>query len=105
MINEIKNRFGQLIADKNWKILKSELSDLEPFQIAEAIGELPKSDRTIPFRLLSRESAKETFKHLSHDQREEIIDGLAAHIDKMTDLLNDLIPTTARRFSKSCPAK
>ena len=37
MINEIKNRFGQLIADKNWKILKSELSDLEPFQIAEAI--------------------------------------------------------------------
>lgn len=52
MINEIKNRFGQLIADKNWKILKSELSDLEPFQIAEAIGELPKSDRTIPFRLL-----------------------------------------------------
>ena len=105
MINEIKNRFGQLIADKNWKILKSELSDLEPFQIAEAIGELPKSDRTIPFRLLSRESAKETFKHLSHDQREEIIDGLAAHIDKMTDLLNDLDPDDRTAFFEELPGE
>ena len=105
MINEIKNRFGQLIADKNWKILKSELSDLEPCQIAEAIGELPKSDRTIPFRLLSRESAKETFKHLSHDQREEIIDGLAAHIDKMTDLLNDLDPDDRTAFFEELPGE
>ena len=105
MINEIKNRFGQLIADKNWKILKSELSDLEPFQITEAIGELPKSDRTIPFRLLSRESAKETFKHLSHDQREEIIDGLAAHIDKMTDLLNDLDPDDRTAFFEELPGE
>ena len=105
MINEIKNRFGQLIADKNWKILKSELGDLEPFQIAEAIGELPKSDRPIPFRLLSRESAKETFKHLSHDQREEIIDGLAAHIDKMTDLLNDLDPDDRTAFFEELPGE
>lgn len=106
MINEIKNRFGQLIADKNWKILKSELGDLEPFQIAEAIGELPKSDRTIPvFGLLSRESAKETFKHLSHDQREEIIDGLAAHIDKMTDLLNDLDPDDRTAFFEELPGE
>ena len=94
-----------MIADKNWKILKSELSDLEPFQIAEAIGELPKSDRTIPFRLLSRESAKETFKHLSHDQREEIIDGLAAHIDKMTDLLNDLDPDDRTAFFEELPGE
>ena len=54
MINEIKNRFGQLIADKNWKILKSELSDLEPFQIAEAIGELPGRFRSDCFRASRR---------------------------------------------------
>lgn len=55
--------------------------------------------------LLSRESAKETFKHLSHDQREEIIDGLAAHIDKMTDLLNDLDPDDRTAFFEELPGE
>lgn len=105
MINEITDRFGQLIADKNWKILKGELGRLEPFQIAEIIGELPRQYRTIPFRLLSRESAKETFKHLSHDQREEIIDGLAVHIDKVTDLLNDLDPDDRTAFFEELPGE
>ena len=55
--------------------------------------------------MLSRESAKETFKHLSHDQREEIIDGLAAHIDKMTDLLNDLDPDDRTAFFEELPGE
>lgn len=35
MMNEITNRFEQLIESRSWKIAKQELATLEPFQIAE----------------------------------------------------------------------
>ena len=42
MMNEITNRFEQLIESRSWKIAKQELATLEPFQIAEIIGALSK---------------------------------------------------------------
>ena len=54
MMNEITNRFEQLIESRSWKIAKQELATLEPFQIAEIIGALSKPDRILLFRLLSR---------------------------------------------------
>ena len=54
MMNEITNRFEQLIESRSWKIAKQELATLEPFQIAEIIGALSKPDRILLFRLLSQ---------------------------------------------------
>lgn len=102
-MNEIKIRFQQLIEDKSWKTVKQELGNLEPFQIAEIIGNLSKSDQIILFRLLSRETAKETFQHLSHDEQEGIIEGLAANINKLTGLLNDLDPDDRTAFFEELP--
>lgn len=102
-MNEIKIRFQQLIEDKNWKTVKKEFNNLDSVQIAEIIAELSKSERTIIFRLLPRELAKETFKHLSHDEKEDIIQGLVANVNKLTNLLNDLDPDDRTAFFEELP--
>lgn len=102
-MNELSIRLQQLIQKRSWKILKQELNHLDPIQIAEAIGELKRSQRTILFRILSRELAKETFQRLSHDEQEEIIKGLATHIHKVTGLLNDLDPDDRTAFFEELP--
>lgn len=102
-MNEIKILFQQLIEKKSWKFIKQELSNLEPFQIAEIIGHLSKSDQIILFRLLSREVAKETFQHLSRLEQESIIEGLAANVGKLAGLLNDLDPDDRTAFFEELP--
>ena len=74
MMNEIRMLFQSLIENKNWKVLKEELNNFEPVQIAEVIEDLSQTDQIILFRLLSREQAKETFQYLSHDEQEDIIE-------------------------------
>lgn len=104
-MNEIKANFRLLITEKNWKGIKNELTRYEPFEIAEIIGELEKADRIILFRLLSRTIAKETFQHLSHQEQEEIISGLAANVKELTGLLNDLDPDDRTAFFEELPGK
>ncbi len=104
-MNEIRNRLQQLIEDRNWIDLKLELVNLEPFQIAELIDNLPKSDLILFFRLLSRKQAKEVFQHLSHDEQEDVIEGMAANVNMLTGLLNDLDPDDRTAFFEELPGK
>ena len=104
-MNEIKNYLLRLFEEKNWKVLKRELNDLEPLQIAEAIEDLPKSDQIVLFRLLSRKLAKETFQYLSHEEQEDIIEGLATNKDRIAALLNDLDPDDRTAFFEELPGK
>ena len=103
MNNEIQTHFLQLIENKSWKIVKQELTNFEPFQIAEIIGSLPKSDQIVLFRLLSREQAKETFQHLSYEEQEDIIESLANNVSKLSTLLNDLDPDDRTAFFEELP--
>lgn len=104
-MNEIKAHFHELIEEKSWKALKTELNELEPLQIAEVIEALSKSDEIFVFRLLPRERAKETFQYLSHDIQEEIIEGLATYSNKITSLLNDLDPDDRTAFFEELPGE
>jgi len=103
MNNEIQTHFLQLIEDKSWKNVKQELTNIEHFQIAEIIGSLPKSDQIILFRLLSREQAKETFQHLTHEDQEDIIESMANNVHKLSTLLNDLDPDDRTAFFEELP--
>jgi magnesium transporter len=104
-MTETKIHFQELIEAKSWRAVKQELAHLEPFQIAEVIECLSKPDQIILFRLLSREMAKETFQHLSHEEQEDIIEGMAVNINKMTDLLNDLDPDDRTAFFEELPGE
>lgn len=104
-MNEIKDRIQQLIEEKRWKLVKQELGNLEPFQIAEIFDDLSESDQIILFRILPREPAKETFQHLSHNEQENIIEALAANVSRVTGLLNDLDPDDRTAFFEELPGK
>lgn len=100
-MNELRIHIEELIKSKSWKIVKNEVGNLEPHQVAEIIESLSKSDRIILFRLLPRELAKEAFQHLSHNEQEDIIEGLAANVEKLASLLNDLDPDDRTAFLKN----
>ena len=102
---EIKLNFQELIENKDWKTIKRELNEHESFQIAEIIDDLPEEDDVILFRLLTREQAKETFQYLSHEKQEQIIEGLAHNITKITSLLNDLNPDDRTAFFEELPGE
>ena len=104
-MNEIKAYFHDLIESKSWKILKEELNNLDPIQIAEIIEELSKTDKIIVFRLLPREIAKETFQHLEHDIQEELIEAMATNSSRITSLLNDLDPDDRTAFFEELPGE
>mgnify|MGYP000902758395 FL=1 len=95
--------FQQHVENKNWKLIKEKLTELDPFQIAQIISELSKTDQIILFRLLSREAAKDVFQHLSYDEQESIISGLASNPQKLTGLLNDLDPDDRTAFFEELP--
>ena len=97
--------FHELIEKKEWKVLKQELETLEPFYIAEIIEDLDKTDFIFLFRLLPRRKAKETFQYLSHEQQEDIIEGLANNRTQIASLLNDLDPDDRTAFFEELPGQ
>ncbi|MCL1933718.1 MAG: magnesium transporter [Candidatus Azobacteroides sp.] len=104
-MDEIKTHFGELLENKDWKALKRELHLLEPLQVAEILENVSKTDQLVLFRLLPRQSAKDTFQILSHDEQEDIITGLASHTNIITGLLNDLDPDDRTAFFEELPGK
>lgn len=101
----IERHIRQLIKEGDWKTLKIELNELLPFDVASIIAALESDERVVLFRLFSREQAKEVFKLLSHEEREEIIDGLAQHMGKLSNLLNDLDPDDRTAFFEELPGE
>lgn len=97
--------FQELIEAKQWKKLRDEIIVLDPFQIAEIIEELSDQEDIILFRLLPRELAKETFQYLTHNKQEQIIEGLAQNVSKLSSLLNDLDPDDRTAFFEELPGQ
>lgn len=102
---EIGVRLQQLLNEKSWKVIKQEVSLLDPVQLSEVIETLPRQDRVVLFRIVPRSLAKETFQRLSHDEQEDIIEGLAANAHKLTALLNDLDPDDRTAFFEELPGE
>ena len=97
--------FEELIEQRDWNTLRRELKEMEPLDIAEIIEELSEKEDIILFRLLSREEAKNTFQHLSHDKQEQIVEGLAKNANRLSALLNDLEPDDRTAFFEELPGK
>jgi magnesium transporter len=104
-MTEIAVNFQELIEEKQWKRLRDEIIQLDPYLIAEVIEELSDEDDVIVFRLLPRDLAKDTFQHLNHDKQEEIIEGLALNVSKLSSLLNDLDPDDRTAFFEELPGQ
>lgn len=104
-MTETLNRIQELIDERQWLSLRDTLSELEPFEISEIIEELDEDDGIIAFRLLSRESAKETFQHLPIENQESVIKVFAKNVSRLSNLLNDLEPDDRTAFFEELPGE
>ncbi len=102
---EMIEKFHELIALREWKILRQELSTIEEINIAEIIEELTEGEDIVVFRLLSSKQAKNTFQFLSHEKQEQIIEGLARNSTRLSALLNDLDPDDRTAFFEELPGQ
>ncbi len=96
--------FQELIDQREWKNLREELKKLDPADIAEIIEALKREgDDIILFRLLPRETARETFFRLEYDKQEELLEGLADRKHLLAELLNDLAPDDRTALFEELP--
>lgn len=105
MVEEHKEMMLSLIEKEDWKGLKKEVDSLEPFQVKEVFEGVSLRDKIIIFRLLNKEQTRDVFKLLSHDEQQEIIEGLAENANKIAKLLNDIDPDDRTAFLEELPAE
>lgn len=94
-----------LIEKKNWKDLKNQLNKLETFNLTESIHLLDTNEQVILFRLFTRTQAKQVFENISHQEQQEIIEGLAKYRNVLSNLLNDLDPDDRTAFFEELPGE
>lgn len=95
----------RLIRKKEWKALRIAMHELDHLQLAEVINRGSEFESVVLFRFLSREQAKEVFQELSHEKQEAILEGLAQHASRVSDLLNDMEPDDRTAFLEELPGK
>ncbi|MGM0649346.1 MAG: magnesium transporter [Bacteroidota bacterium] len=104
-MTETITHFQELIEEKQWKTLRTELSELSPAHLAEIIEEAEDPEDVILFRLLPKELSKDTFQNISYEKQEQIIMELAQNAHKVASLLNDLDPDDRTAFFEELPGE
>lgn len=108
MIQDVKDiieRLLPIIEKEEWKQLKSEIESLDPILVSESFEAFSERDKLIIFRLLDPQQTKIVFKQLSHEEQEEIIEGLAENANRITRLLNDIEPDDRTAFLEELPGE
>lgn len=100
---DTKTNFLELIENKDWKLAKRSLNELEVNEIAQALDNAPKLEKIILFRLLTRKRAKTVFKLLSPTNQLTIIKALQEKPNKLANLLNDIEPDDRTSFFQGLP--
>ena len=100
-----KNGLVGLIKNKEWKLLKKEIEELDSVQVAEMFEKIEGRDKLIIFRLLNNQQTKDVFKQLSHNEQQEIIEGLAENANRITKLLNEIEPDDRTAFLEELPGE
>lgn len=90
----------ELLESREYKLLKEELENFYPVDIAEFLEEVEEKQVLIVFRLLDKENAAETFSYMNSDMREKLINALTdseleevmeeMYLDDAVDVLEEL---------------
>lgn len=117
-INEIRNDFtpdfeilNEMLENKQILKLKTELSEMNEYDVASFIEELDDEKIILVFRLLKKDVASEVFAYLPSDTQEHIIERIndtdlreiidALFVDDVVDLLEELPASVVRRILKN----
>ncbi|MCM4168109.1 Magnesium transporter MgtE [Arenibacter antarcticus] len=100
---EIKTNFLELIGNKNWRLVKLSLNELDANDVVRVLQDAQKREKIILFRLLTRERKKKVFKLLSPSDQIEFVRALGGRPHKVANLLNDIKPDDRTTFFKELP--
>lgn len=92
----------ELINEKKFGLLKKELNEMIPADIAEIIDELDKKNAIIIFRLLQKDQAADIFSLLSSQQRKDIVSSM--HETLLDEILEELFFDDKIDFLEEMPA-
>lgn len=105
MMTDTRINFQRLIKERAWTTLKTELTKLDVPDITYLIEHSNQLHSIILFRLLPGKEAKEVFRELHPDKQGEIINGLAHHASRLSDLMNDMDPDDRTALFEELPGK
>lgn len=100
---EVKQELQTLIQQRRFSTIRSHLMNYEPSELSALMDVLDSANSIIVFRLIPAETAALMFKYLSRDNREMLIESLAADEDRLSTLLNDLSPDDRTAFFAELP--
>ena len=114
MEEELCEKIIELCEAKKMKELKELLRETQPFDIAEAFGELSLKDTALVYRLLSKETAAEVFVELDSEKQEELIRLFSdkelremldeLYVDDTVDIIEEMPATVVAKIIKNTDA-
>lgn len=107
-VDAMKDRFVNLLENKDWKLLKAEVEHLDSVEIVELFELLNEKERLLIFRLLDEQKTKDVFKKLSHSKQQKIVEGFSDNSRwitkfKLAKLLNNIEPDDRTSFLEELP--
>ncbi|GBE41895.1 magnesium transporter MgtE [bacterium BMS3Bbin09] len=98
---EQKELIEKQLEEKDYPALKESLQ-AHPAEIAELMNQLDPEDRTLIFRLLSKDIAVEVFEHIDSNVQSEILSGF--HDAKLIGIVDAMSPDDRARLIDELPA-
>ena len=89
-------REKKLISEKKYSVLKEDLINTPPIDIADFLDSLEEKESLIIFRLLPKEMAADVFSHISAE-RQAVLFNLVNELE-LKNILNDLFLTIKLTF-------
>ncbi len=92
----------QLIRERDFFALRSELRDRPPTELAALITELETEDQVILFRVLPRRLATDVFEYMELDEQEQLLKAMTQ--EHVSRILNDMAPDDRTELLEELPA-
>ncbi len=104
----MEEKILSLLENKQYALIKEELSEMEDVDIAILFGDLPKEKLSLLFRLLPKELAAEVFVELETDMQEDLISGFSdselksvieeLYVDDAVDIIEEMPANVVKRI-------
>ena len=102
-LRELLNSQLRLMLDKNnLEGAKSLLIPVQPVDIAEAIGDLPETQKLIAFRLLNKTESIDVYEHLDYNSQESLIQEFKRQ--EVLDIVDKMSPDDRAKLFDELPA-
>ena len=99
----VAQQLEAMLATGNYDAVKMLLEPVQPVDIAEAIGSLPRTLQALAFRLLSKDEAIEVYEYLDPAVQQSLLERLRS--GEVLELVEEMSPDDRVRLFDELPAK